>query len=324
MKKDMLISVVVVVRNASAVLPQFLREVSAVLSERFKDYEIVVVDDASRDGTAQAVQLAQKELSNIQLYTLSRRSGLSVATIAGLDNAIGDYMITMDILRDPVAKIPEMIERAVEGADIVYAVDDTRAVPKHFHDRAAVQFYKLFTRLTGIDIPQEASGFRLLSRGVVNYITAISDRHHLLKVLPAITGYTFAVVPYQAAAEAHERKPNLFGRCEEAMGILFSSSAKPLRFATYAALLAGAGNLLYALYVVVVALIKPDVAEGWVSLSLQSSAMFFLISLVLTIISEYLYGIMERTQNHPLYHITRESSSTVFRRKEELNVVEKA
>ena len=324
MRKDILVSVVIVVRNAAAFLPACMQKLSEVMAANFKDYEIIVVDDGSKDDTAKLIGAAQKQYNNIQLYALSPRVGLAIASVAGLDNAIGDYVIMLDPERDPVEKITEMVAKAVEGNEIVYGVDAKRAGASKFYDKAALTFYKLFSSLTGFEIPREVSSFRLLSRSVVNYITAINDRHHLLSVLPAITGHRFATVDYTSTAAGESLKPGFFTKVLEGVGVLFACSVKPLRFATYTAVAAGFLNLLYAVYVVVIALIKADVAQGWVSLSLQNSGMFFLISVVLTIISEYLYGIMERTQNRPLYNIARESSSLVFKRKEELNVVDKS
>jgi hypothetical protein len=233
-----------------------------------------------------------------------------------LDNAIGDYVAIMDAETDSPETIPLMVDLAQAGADVVYGVDEKRAV---LYDKLAKIFYRTFASITKSEIPQQASRFRLFSRAVVNYITSVNDRHHLLRVLPAISGFKHTVIPYTSKPSTKQR--SLMVRIGEGISVLFNSSVKPLRFATYAALSAGFLNLLYAIYVVIIALIKPDVAEGWVSLSLQSSGMFFLISVVLTIISEYLYSIMERTQNRPLYHIARESSSVVFKRKQELNVV---
>ena len=325
MKKDILVSVVIVARNAAEFLPDYLRKLSAVMAANYKDYEIIVVDDASKDNTAEKIAGAQKHYNNIQFYALSPRVGTAIASIAGLDNAIGDYIIMLDPLRDPTDKIPEMVAKALEGNEIVYGVDAKRAGATHFYDKAALLYYQLFSHLTGLEIPREVSSFRLLSRSVVNYITAINDRHHLLSVLPAITGHRFATVEYTSlVSRTQNQKISFFAKILEGIGVLFACSVKPLRFATYTAVAAGFLNLIYALYVVVIALIKPDVAEGWVSLSLQNSGMFFLISLILTSISEYLYGIMERTQNRPLYNIARESSSLVLKRKEELNVVDKS
>jgi glycosyltransferase involved in cell wall biosynthesis len=312
-----------VVRDAAEFLPAYLQKITEVLQPAFKDYEIIVVDDGSKDATLKTIETAQTRFSNIQLYSLSPKAGIAVATIAGLDNAIGDYVITLDPTRDPAEKILEMVGKALEGNDIVYGVDAKRTQSASLYDKGALAYYQLFSRLTGLEIPREVSSFRLLSRSVVNYITAINDRHHLLSVLPAITGHRYATIEYTSHTQGSESlKPGFAAKLLEGISVLFACSVKPLRFATYTALAAGFLNLIYAVYVVIVALIKPDVAEGWVSLSLQSSGMFFLISLVLTIVSEYLYAIMERTQNRPLYHIARESSSMVFKRKEELNVVE--
>lgn len=314
--KDVLVSVVVVVQNATRYIEPALEKLSAELSKHYKDYEIVVVDDGSRDRTAETIEALQKRITNIQLYVLPRSYGEAIATIVGLDNAIGDYVAILDAETDSPETISQMVDLAQGGADVVYGVDEKRAL---IEDKLAKIFYSTFARITKSDIPQEASRFRLFSRAVVNYITAVNDRHHLLRVLPAISGFKHTVIPYTSNPSSKQR--SLFKRIGEGVSVLFNSSVKPLRFATYAALSAGFLNLIYAVYVVIIALIKPDVAEGWVSLSLQSSGMFFLISIVLTIISEYLYGIMERTQNRPLYHIARESSSVVFKRKQDLNVV---
>lgn len=314
--KDVLISVVVVVQNSTRYIEQAIENLSAQLSAHYKDYEIVVVDDGSRDRTAETIESLQKRIPNIQLYVLPRSYGEAIATIVGLDNAIGDCVAIMDAETDSPETVIQMVELAQAGVDVVYGVDEKRAL---IEDKLAKIFYGTFARITKSDIPQQASRFRLFSRAVVNYITAVNDRHHLLRVLPAISGFKHTVIPYTSKPSSKQR--SLFKRIGEGVSVLFNSSVKPLRFATYAALSAGFLNLIYAVYVVIIALIKPDVAEGWVSLSLQSSGMFFLISLVLTIISEYLYEIMERTQNRPLYHIARESSSVVFKRKQELNVV---
>ena len=314
--KDVLISVILVTQNSKTYIEQAIESLAAKLSTHYKDYEIVVVDDGSRDRTAEVIEALQKRIANIQLYVLPRSYGEAIATIVGLDNAIGDYVAILNAETDSPETVIQMVELAQAGVDVVYGVDEKRAA---LYDKLAKVFYRTFARMTKSDIPQEASRFRLFSRAVVNYITAVNDRHHLLRVLPAISGFKHTTIPYNSKPSSKKR--SLLGRVGEGISVLFNSSVKPLRFATYTALTAGFLNLLYAVYVVIIALIKPDVAEGWVSLSLQSSGMFFLISLVLTIISEYLYGIMERTQNRPLYHIARESSSVVFKRKQELNVV---
>ena len=180
MKKDILVSVVIVTHNAAKFLPGFLQKLSDVMAQHFKDYEVIVVDDASQDNTAEIVAASQKQHNNIQFYALSPRVGLAIASVAGLDNAIGDYVIMLDPLRDPTDKIPEMVAKALDGNEIVYGADAKRVKPAALYDKSARRFYQLFSHLTGLEIPREVSSFRLLSRTVVNYITAINDRHHFL------------------------------------------------------------------------------------------------------------------------------------------------
>ncbi|MGB5718902.1 MAG: hypothetical protein WBN81_17640, partial [Gammaproteobacteria bacterium] len=106
-----------------------------------------------------------------------------------------------------------------------------------------------------------------------------------------------------------------------AMGILLLASPHPMRFVTLMALMGGFLNLLYAIYIVIIAIVKEDVAEGWTSLSLQNAGMFFLICLILAMLAEYLFSLLGNAIGYPIYQITSESTSSVIERRTDLSVL---
>ena len=167
------------------------------------------------------------------------------------------------------------------------------------------------------------SHLRLYSRRVVGYIGQNNDRHLLLKVLPFFSSHQVATVEYEpefAAGGFGEQQ--VTARAFAAMTVLLGSSIRPLRLLTVAALAASSLSLVYALYVVGVALFKQHVVEGWVSLALPMAVMFFFVSVILGILSEYIYMLSQQSGNRPVYSIAKESVSGVLEIQRKLNVVE--
>jgi glycosyltransferase involved in cell wall biosynthesis len=313
-----LVSVVVPVHNASAYLQAFVQELSAVLAGHFQDYEIILVDNASSDDSVALVESLQKALQNLLLLRLARRVDNEVALSAGLDNCIGDFVITLDPACDPPELIPQMVQLARQGKEIIYAVAETQrrgALPGWLQHK----FYDAFQGITHSTVPDNFSTYRLLTRRLLNFVLQNEDRHRLFKVIPALAGFPHAELAYRPAGTrpATPLPLALF----KGLDIIFSISIKPLRLVTFTALVMAALNLLYTVYVLFIALFKENVAEGWITLSLQTSGMFFLLSLILAILAEYIFRMMESMQRRPLYQIAEESYSKVLTHQRRLNVV---
>jgi hypothetical protein len=184
-------------------------------------------------------------------------------------------------------------------------------------------FYRAFEATTGLRIPLGISDLRIYSRGVVGYITQNNDRHLLLKVLPFFASHRVATVEYSTIRRAggfgdRSRRTDLFA----ALTILLASSIRPLRLLTLTALLASSLSLLFAVYVVAIAIFKQHVVEGWVSLALPMATMFFFISTILGILSEYIYMLSQQSGNRPVYSIVKESTSSILEIQRKLNVIE--
>jgi polyisoprenyl-phosphate glycosyltransferase len=315
---DTFVSVILPLRDAASRVEEIVREADCVVRGLFRHYEIVLVDDASRDNTVEIVQRLQKTVENLQLYCLNRRGGLDVALVAGLDNSIGDFVITLNVETDPLHLIPALWEKAQAGNEVVCGVRTDR-----LNGGIRRMFYRTFEATTGLQVPRGASDLRLYSRRVVSYITQNNDRHLMLKVLPFFTSYRVATVEY---APVHRGggfgDRSLSNALLSGITILLASSIRPLRLLTVMALLASLLSLLFAVYVLCIALLKRHVVEGWVSLALPMAVMFFFLSTILGILSEYIFMLAQQSGNRPVYSITKESTSSVLEIQHKLNVVE--
>ncbi|OQW90394.1 MAG: hypothetical protein BWK79_20015 [Beggiatoa sp. IS2] len=316
MKKDVFVSVIIPVFNAAPYITAYIEALAQIVENQFKDYEIILVDNACVDETLTVITTLQQTVQNILYFRLSRSGELDIAITAGLDNCIGDFIITLNPLCDPPELIPEMVTLGQQGYEIVYGIDTTQTQQRSLFNWLYRKFHRIFQNMTGSSLPENFSTYRLMSRQVLNQN---EDRHRLLKVIPALGGFKHITLNY-IPLNPTDRTP-VFTALFKGLDIIFSSSIKPLRLVTFTALTMGILNLWYALYIVLIAVFKENIAEGWITLSLQSSGMFFLLSLILAILSEYIFRMMENMYKRPLYQITEEKVSNVLTHRQRLNVV---
>ena len=310
--RDIFVSVVMRVRDAEPSIAAALTRLSAVMDAAFGYYEIIIVDDASTDATGAVIAEVQASARNIQMYVLARRRGDNIALTAGLDHAIGDMVVMLDPLLDPPELIPQMVERALEGVDIVYALPRERLASRGLAHMAVRGFVAGLSRLNNVDAPQAMSNYRLLNRTVLNYMLEAVDRHRSLMFLPALSGYPYATLEYDRLAGAPAGGNYSGERITKAMDLLFSTSARPLRVITLMSLGISVLSLVYALYSVLIYVVRDDIAKGWTSLSLQISGLFFLVCIILAVMSEYILQILEATTHHPRYHIAAQRHSSTM------------
>ncbi len=173
-------------------------------------------------------------------------------------------------------------------------------------------FYHLVGLLLRTRIPSDSTGFCVLSRAVVNTIARTRSKSRHLRLLACTLGYPVSLYRYEpmASAAAIPRR-SLREAFHDAMRLLVSTSHTPLRLVSALGILAGSLNLCYVLYVLAIYCFKKEVAPGWATLSLQSSAMFFFVFLILVSLSEYVVQILTESQDNPLYHVESDRTSTV-------------
>lgn len=319
------LSVVFVVRNESPRLEAILSEAQACIGPLVADYELIVVDNASDDESIKTLKRMTGEggLANLQVYALTKQVEQATAFWAGLENALGDFVAVIDPLADDIAFLPQMLEKAVLGADVVFAANRRRGARTLAYRFADMVFNVLYKALNGVHLSNEAPPYRVLSKSVINFILrhpqpALSYRH-----LPATAGFARANLVYDGKPSSAARR-RLSDGIDQGMRLLVSSTHTPMRAVTMLSLFGAVANLVYSCYVVTIGLFKANVAPGWISLSLQQSGMFFLISLVLLVLGEYILNMASLSNEGPLYHVGQEFTSMRVTRREKLNIEEAA
>lgn len=319
------LTVVFVVRNQSDQIEKILEDASLGLRDIVSDYELVIVDNASDDDSVSTLRRLAGEggLPNLQVYALIKEVDADTASWVGLENALGDFVAVLDPLLDDIGFVPKMLDRALIGADVVFASNQIKPAQSLAYRGAYAVFNRLYKTFNGVNLANEAPQFRILSKRVINFILqhpqpAIAYRH-----LPATGGFSRANLSYSAASHPTETK-RLGGNIDRGMRLLVSTTRAPMRLVTALSLFGAVANLIYSVYVLAVAFLKPDVAPGWVSLSLQQSGMFFLTSLVLLVLGEYILHMSSLSGEGPPYYVGQEFTSARMTRREKLNIEEAA
>lgn len=317
------LSLVITTRNQADQIQALLVEIGRMLDQLVSDYEIVIVDNASDDDSLLRLKMltGAEGLPNLQVYALTKEVDADTASWVGLENALGDFVAVIDPLNDDIGFLPEMLDKAVSGADVVFANNKQKPAQSIAYRGAYAIFNLLYKWFGGIHLAKEAPQYRVLSKCVVNFILqhpqpAVTYRH-----LPATGGFSRANLSYSARPKMSRTK-RLGESIDRGVRLLVSTTRAPMRLVTSLSLFGAVANLVYSIYVVAIAFLKVDVAPGWVSLSLQQSGMFFLISLVLLVLGEYILNMVSLQNDAPLYHVGQEFTSARMTRREKLNIEE--
>lgn len=297
------ISVVVPAYNEEEVLPELHRRLQAVLSQLTTNYEIVYVNDGSRDRTLEIMRELKEADSHVGYVNLSRNFGKEIAMTAGLDLARGDAVVVIDAdLQDPPELIPKLLEGWNAGFDVVYARRVSRAGETWLKKATARAFYRIIQRIGPVSIPEDVGDFRLMSRRAVDALKQIRERHRFMKGLFAWIGFPQKAIDYQRDARfAGVTKWNYWKLWNFAIEGITSFSIAPLKISTYAGLLVAALAFIYAMWVIYKTLIFGDPVQGYPSLMV---VVLFLggVQLVgIGLLGEYLGRMFVETKYRPLY-----------------------
>lgn len=309
------------VRNADEALEAMLTLLGEQLADSVNDYEIIVVDNASEDDSLRTLKRLTGEggLPNIQVYGLTKKVPRDTASWMGLENALGDFVAVLDPRTDDASVLSQMLRMAMSGTDVVFASNGAPPKESTGYRMARRGFEYLYRAFTGVRISEEAPAFRVMNRKVVNYVLQHPQPAVSYRLLPATGGFVRSYVNYLGRPLVRE-KTSVWDGMDRGMQILVSTSRAPLRAVTMLSLFGAVANVIYACYVLVVGLVKQDVEPGWVSVSLQLSGMFFLISLVLLVLGEYILQMAALSNEAPDYHLGQEFTSSQIINRERLNV----
>lgn len=296
------LSIVVPVYNEEAVLPELRARLCRVLEGAAADFEVILVDDGSSDGTPELVDALHDEAPRFKCIHLSRNFGHQAAVTAGLAAAGGDVVCVMDAdLQDPPELLPRLLAEWEKGFDVVYAVRRERK--EHW---ALVRLYQLFYRLMAwlstIPMPLDAGDFCLLSRRVVDELQGLPEKERYVRGLRAWVGFRQTGVPYERdARQAGASKYSIAGLARLALNGIVSFSDRPLLLVTGTGLAISLLAFLYGAWLVVVRLFLGGIVTGYASMM---SALLFLSGVQLVaigVLGLYVGKIFQEVKARPTY-----------------------
>ncbi len=319
MSQTSIVSVVTVIDARTSDIDRPLAELHAVARSLGPPFEIVLVANGCQPAVLRAIRDRALALDNLQTYVLKTRVDHATALVCGLENAIGDWVATLDLELDDPEVVRDMLGAAMtNGTEVALGVPAPATVRRRATDALlAMGFHGAFRLLHGYSLADEAPSARLLSRAVVNNVLQHDFPLVALETLPAAGGYRKAVVPLRRRAGL---ALPLAERVRLRWRTLLGLNAAPLRIANAFCAAGAALALLYSVYVVVVYLVKDSVVPGWTTVSLMLSGMFFMLSVVLWLLSEYLVLVLDAGARRARYEIAEEFSSNVQTRRARLNV----
>ncbi len=297
-------SVVVPVFNEEEGIEQFHARCSAAMREMGEDYEIVYVDDGSKDTSWDKLVTIAESDNAVRLVRFSRNFGHQIAISAGMEYATGDTVTVIDAdLQDPPELIAEMIEKWRDGADIVYAIRTMREGETVFKKLSASAFYRMLRALADVDIPLDAGDFRLMSRRTVEALISMPEHHRFVRGMVAWIGYeTDSVTFTREPRFAGETKYPLKKMIVFAADGIMAFSLRPLRIATWLGILTSTGAFVAVILLVILRLTGAiAVVQGWTSLAILVLLTAGVQLVTMGILGEYIGRIYTEVRARPLY-----------------------
>ena len=299
-----MLSIVVPCFNEEACLAELHQRLSAAAQSAFaNDYEIVLVNDGSRDDSWAIMRGMAERDPHIVAVNLSRNHGHQLALTAGLDLSSGDRILIIDAdLQDPPELLPDML-RTMDAAraDVVYGVRKTRRGDTAFKRATAHGFYRLLSRATEVDIPLDAGDFRLMSRRALDALLAMPEQARFIRGMVAWIGFKQVPFPYDRQERfAGETKYPLRKMVRFALDALTGFSSAPLKLASIAGFALSVGSLLLILYIAF-AWASGRSIQGWTSLMLVVVVLGAVQMFVLALMGEYIGRLYNESKQRPLY-----------------------
>jgi dolichol-phosphate mannosyltransferase len=302
------LSVIVPCYNEEAVIEHTHARLEAALRGITADFEIIYVDDGSRDRTPELLAGLQRSHSQVRVLRLSRNFGHQIAVSAGLDYASGDAVVLIDAdLQDPPEVIAGMVEKWREGFQVVYGVRSERSGETRFKLWTARAFYRLINKLSEVPIPLDTGDFRLMDRAVVDALKRMREKHRMLRAMTSWVGFRQVALPYERAERfAGESKYPLRKMLAFALDGIISFSAIPLKVVTMVGLTFSALSVIGIIYALVMRLLTDNWVEGWTLIFITLLLIGGLQFLFLGVLGEYVGRIYSEAKDRPLFLIMEE------------------
>ncbi|MFH0895110.1 MAG: glycosyltransferase family 2 protein [Bacteroidota bacterium] len=297
------LSVIVPVFNEEKNIPLLYDRMTVVLKALQKEYEIIFVNDGSRDTTpALIVQLSMRD-SHVKYINFSRNFGHQIAVSAGLDHACGNAVVIIDAdLQDPPELIKDLYDKHTEGFEVVYAKRRARKGESWMKRLTARFFYRIINKITSVDIPLDTGDFRIIDKKVVAVLRKMTEQQKFLRGQISWVGFKQTAVEYDRDARFAGKTGYTYRKMIRfAIDGITSFSNFPLKFATIAGFVVSFVAFLIMIYALYARFISKDYVPGWTSLILSVMFIGGIQLIGIGIIGEYIGRISANLRNRPLY-----------------------
>ncbi|PFN99441.1 glycosyltransferase [Bacillus sp. AFS076308] len=301
--KNIKYSIIVPVFNEEEVILQTYQRLITVMDSTDAPYELLFINDGSKDRTEEILIEIGITDARVKLINFSRNFGHQVAISAGMDYAQGEAVVIIDAdLQDPPELILDMIEKWMEGYEVVYAKRLSRKGESFFKKKSASLFYRTLRSMTDIDIPLDTGDFRLMDRKVVQQMKGLREKNRFVRGMASWVGFRQTAIEYERDERAAgETKYPLKRMLKLSMDGITSFSYKPLKLASYAGGLLAITGLIYMFYVFYLKIFTEATIPGWSSLIIIQLFFSSFVLILLGVMGEYIGRIYDETKNRPLY-----------------------
>jgi glycosyltransferase involved in cell wall biosynthesis len=311
--KNMFVSVVTSLESVHDSTVTFFTETLDLLKQNYTDYELVIVANGTHDEEVEKLQPLLTLYPCIRIIRLARKYNQEVSTFAAVESAIGDYVVVASPLNDPPEIIPQLVASLETGHDIVFGVSDVPLPYPILAQLGRKWFFWYSGHYLEIDIPIDATYLMGMNRRAVNALTQIKGQHRHIRHISAKVGFKTSTLNYTPNFKNGFERRGFLKSANLALEIAVSYSRHPLRLMSKLSLIVSGLNLAFAAYAIITYIMRDGkVAEGWTTLSLEMSIMFFFVFLMLSIIAEYIGQMREDMRDAPPYHIMDELISNVL------------
>ncbi len=301
----MKLSVVAPCYNEASIIESFIKECYAVLESNFTDFELILVDDGSKDDTLSVLVQNKKDYPKLIIIQLSRNFGKEWALTCGIEQAKGEVVIVMDSdLQDPPALIVDMVKKLDEGYDIIHAYSDAREGEGLIKKCFTSLFYRSISKWSGLSMPEHPGNFLCMKRHCVDAVISLKEYNRYFKMLIAYIGFDVGYIPFHRhKRSAGTTKFGVLKLISLAIDVTVSFSIKPLKIISIISLIFSFGMMLVSVWAIVQKFIFKNAAYGWASTFLLISSCFCIVFIFLFLISEYIARILVESKQRPLYFI---------------------
>ena len=301
------ISVIVPIFNEEEVIPELHRRMVAVLGNIGQPWELVCVNDGSRDASLSMLLSLREQDARVKIINFSRNFGHQIAITAGMDYALGDAIAIIDAdLQDPPELIGEMFDKWREGYEVVYAVRAHRQGESRFKLWTASAFYRLMRRITDVEIPVNTGDFRLIDRQVLLTMRRLREKHRFMRGLSSWVGFRQIGIEYQRAERfAGDTKYPLSKMLRLTLDAITSFSYLPLRLSTYFGFFLALASLVGIVTTIALRLSGNNAFFGQASTLVAVLFLGGIQLIFLGVIGEYLARIYDDVKARPLYVVSR-------------------